>query len=162
MLGSDLLLRPKHPADDGCPGYQHHIFLSPDPWAKTGTHIFWLHHLDVNVSLCSSDSINNEHMEFPLWLSGLGTWPVSMRMQVRSLASLSGLRIQHCCKLRARSQMGLRLWIAVAMAQAGSCSSGSTPSSGTSEICCRCRCEKEKKKLAHNIQPDGQHLKNSN
>ena len=30
---------------------------------------------------------------------------VSMRMQVRSLASLSGLRIQRCCELWGRSQM---------------------------------------------------------
>ena len=30
--------------------------------------------------------------EFPLWLSRLQTWPVSMRMRVQSLASLSGLK----------------------------------------------------------------------
>ena len=38
-----------------------------------------------------------EDVEFPLWLSGLRTGLVSMRMRVRSLASLSGLRIQ-CCR----------------------------------------------------------------
>ena len=33
---------------------------------------------------------------------------VTMRLQVRSLASLSGLRIQHCHELWSRSQMQLR------------------------------------------------------
>ena len=32
-------------------------------------------------------------LEFLLWLSGLRTWPESMRMQVRPLVLLSGLRI---------------------------------------------------------------------
>jgi len=32
-------------------------------------------------------------LEFLLWLSGLRIQPVPVRMQVRSLASLSGLRI---------------------------------------------------------------------
>ena len=36
-------------------------------------------------------------------------------MKVQSLASLSGLRIQHCCKLWHRSQMQLRSGIAVAV-----------------------------------------------
>ena len=35
----------------------------------------------------------------PIVLSGLRTQLVSMRMQVRSLALLSGLRIQRCCEL---------------------------------------------------------------
>ena len=43
--------------------------------------------------------------EFPLWLSGLRTWLVSTRIQVWSLASLSGFKIcvatrcgiSHCC-----------------------------------------------------------------
>ena len=42
--------------------------------------------------------LNLKIMEFHLWLSGLRTHLVSMRMQVQSLALLSGLRIQHCCK----------------------------------------------------------------
>ena len=41
--------------------------------------------------------------DFPLWLSGLRTGPVSMRMRVRSLASLSGLRIWRCHELWCRS-----------------------------------------------------------
>ena len=52
--------------------------------------------------------------EFLLGLSGLQTQLVSMRMQVGSLASLSGLRIQHCRDLRCRSQTLLRSGIDVA------------------------------------------------
>ena len=66
--------------------------------------------------------------------------PVSMRTQVRSLAVLSGLRIQHCCELWRRSQMWLRSCVAVAVAQVGSCRSDLTPSLGTS-ICWRCKCQ---------------------
>ena len=62
-------------------------------------------------------------LEFPLWLSGLRTRLVSMRMRVGSLASLSGLRIQSCCKLCYRSQTQLRSSVAVAVVYAGSCSS---------------------------------------
>ena len=62
---------------------------------------------------------------------GLRTQLVSMRMQVGYLASLSGLRIWHCCELQRRSQMWLRSGVAVAVAQAGSCSSDMTPSLGT-------------------------------
>ena len=40
---------------------------------------------------------------------------VSMRMQVRSLASLSWLRIRCCCELWCRSHMRLRSHIAVAV-----------------------------------------------
>ena len=53
--------------------------------------------------------------EFPLWLSGLRTRLVSMKMQVWSLASLSRLRIWRCCKLQCRSQGWPRYFVAVAM-----------------------------------------------
>ena len=59
-------------------------------------------------------------------------WLVSMRTQVQSLNSLSGLRIQHCLELWCRWQMQLGSGVAVAVAQAGSYSSNSTPSLGTS------------------------------
>ena len=39
-----------------------------------------------------------------------------MRLWVRPLALLSGLRIQHCCELWCRSQMQLRSGVAVALA----------------------------------------------
>ena len=42
-------------------------------------------------------------MGVPLWLSGLRTHLVSMRTQIESLASLSGLRILHCHELWHRS-----------------------------------------------------------
>ena len=41
-------------------------------------------------------------MEFLLWLSGLQARLVSMRMQVRSLASITGLKIWHCHELWCR------------------------------------------------------------
>ena len=54
-------------------------------------------------------------LEFPLWLSRLRTCLVPMRMQVGSLASISGLRIQCCHKLWHRLQMQLGSGIAVAV-----------------------------------------------
>ena len=39
------------------------------------------------------------------------TWLGSMRMLVQSLASLSGLRIRHCCELHCMSQMLELLWL---------------------------------------------------
>ena len=62
------------------------------------------------------------------------TWLASMGTQVWSLASLSGLRIQHCHDLRCRVKIQLRSGVAVAVAKAGRCSSNSTPSQETS-IC---------------------------
>ena len=41
-------------------------------------------------------------------------WLASMRTQVRSLASLSGLRIRRCCDLWYRSKVGLGSHVAVA------------------------------------------------
>ena len=55
-----------------------------------------------------------------------------MRLQVRSLASLSGLRIRCCCELWCGSQKRLGSLVAVALAWAGGYSSNSTPSLGTS------------------------------
>ena len=76
--------------------------------------------------------------EFPLWLKRSQTQLVSMRMQVQSLDSLGGLRIQRCRELWFRSQTRLGSHIiAVAVVYAGSCSSNWTPSRRTS-ICHRC------------------------
>ena len=55
-------------------------------------------------------------LELSLWLSGLWTQLVSMRMWVWSLALRGGLRIQRCYKLWCRSQLGLGSCIAVAAA----------------------------------------------
>ena len=56
-------------------------------------------------------------------------------MQVRSLASLIGLRIQRCHRLQGSSQMWLRSGVAVAVAVAPSYSSYWTPRLGTSIHC---------------------------
>ena len=69
-----------------------------------------------------------------------------MRMWVRSLALLSGLRIQHCCELQCRSQLRLGSGVAVA----GSYRSDSTPTLGT-YICYRCGPKKNKKKKKKNL-----------
>ena len=53
--------------------------------------------------------------EFPLWLSRIRTLLVSIRMQIWSLALLSGLRIWHSCKPRCRSQLQLGSGVAVAL-----------------------------------------------
>ena len=74
---------------------------------------------------------------------------VSMRMWVRSLASLTGLGIYHCSDLWCRLQMRLRSGVAVTVVKASSCSSDSTPSLGTS-ICCGKKNQKKKKKKRQN------------
>ena len=73
-----------------------------------------------------------------------------MRMQVQSLASLSGLRIRCCCKLWCRSQTQLGPRVAMAVVEAGSCSSSLTPSLGAS-IRLRSSLKKEKKKISITI-----------
>ena len=72
----------------------------------------------------------------------------TMRLQVRSLALLRGLRIRHCHELWCRSQMQLGSCIAVAEVQASGYSFNSTPSLGTS-ICLGCGPKKQKKKKLH-------------
>ena len=72
----------------------------------------------------------------------LRTWLGSMRMHIRSLASLSGLRTWHCCELWYRSQTSsdptlLWLWCRPAAI------ADWTPSPGTS-ICHRCSLKKKK------------------
>ena len=66
-------------------------------------------------------------------------------MQVRSLASLSGLRIRHSHELWCRSQMQLTSGISASLAQAGSCNSDLTPSLGTS-TCHGCSPKKHKER----------------
>ena len=66
-----------------------------------------------------------------------------MRTQVRSLASLSGLRIQCCCQLWCKSQTQLGSQVTVAVA--GSYSSNYTFSLGTS-ICWGASLKRPKKK----------------
>ena len=67
----------------------------------------------------------------------------AMRLQVRSLASIRGLRILRCHELGCRSQTRLRSGVAVV--QAGGYSSDWTPSPGTS-TCGGCGPKKTKDK----------------
>ena len=67
-----------------------------------------------------------------------------MRLQVPSLALLSGLRIQHCRELWCRLQTWLRSRVAVGLVQASGYSSDWTPGRGTS-ICRRSGPRKGKK-----------------
>ena len=76
----------------------------------------------------------------------------SMRMQVQSLALLSGLRMWCCCELWCRSQTLLGFGVAVAVVQAGCYSPNWTPSLGIS-ICSRCGPKKTKKKKNHLLIP---------
>ena len=68
----------------------------------------------------------------PVVAQGKQIWPVSMRMQVQSLALLGGVRIRRCHELWCRSWMWLGSGVAVAIMQTGGCSSDLTPSLGTS------------------------------
>ena len=68
-----------------------------------------------------------------------------MRLRVRSLALLSGLRIWCCCELWCRLQTWFRSGIAVAVAQASGYSSDLTPSLGTS-VCRGCSPKEQEKK----------------
>ena len=69
-------------------------------------------------------------------------------MRVQYLASLSGLRIQHCCKLWHRPQMRLRPGVAVAVVWTSSCISNLPPSleTSTSHRCGHKKKERKKKK----------------
>ena len=72
-------------------------------------------------------------------------WLGTMRLCFRSLASLSGLRIWHCCELWYRSQTWLGSRIAVTVVLGLQCSSDLTPNLGTS-ICCGCGSKKTRQK----------------
>ena len=74
-----------------------------------------------------------------------------MRTWVRSLASLSGLRIQCCRALQCRSQAQLRSCIALAVVEADSSSSNSTSSLETF-IYCKSGPKKSKKKGTIELQ----------
>ena len=76
---------------------------------------------------------NTDVWGVPIMMQRKQIWLGAMRLQVRSLASLSKLRIQHCCELWCKSQT----WLRSVVAQVSSYSSNSTPSLGTS-ICHGC------------------------
>ena len=64
-------------------------------------------HRDLYTNVHSSIIHNNQN-RVPAVAQWVKNPIVSARIQVRSLASLGGLRTWHCCKLRRRSQMWLR------------------------------------------------------
>ena len=72
-------------------------------------------------SMCSS---SRSERGVPIVAQQKQTRVESMRVQVRSLTSLSGSRIWRCCELWRRLQMWLRSQVAVAVVSASSCSSG--------------------------------------
>ena len=69
----------------------------------------------ISCTLCMYIYIRKQLWEFPSWCSGYQIWLGTMRLRVRSLASLSGLRIWCCCELWYRSQTLLGSGIAVAL-----------------------------------------------
>ena len=87
--------------------------------------------------------VKSSSLEFPSWLSGQRIRLGTMRLRVRSLALLHGLRIWGCRELWCRSQTRLGSCVAAAVVQAISCSFNSTSSLGTS-MCLRC-CPKKQK-----------------
>ena len=89
-------------------------------------------------------TLKTHHREFPCWCNGNGIQLETMRLLVRSLALLSGLRIQRCHELLCRLQTWLRSGVAVTVAKASSYRSNWTPSLGTS-ICHRWGPRKDKK-----------------
>ena len=64
---------------------------------------WWLHPITVFLSCTSKLIPGHSH----LWLSGLRTRLVSMKMWVQSLISLSGLRIWRCCGCGVGQQLPL-------------------------------------------------------
>ena len=84
------------------------------------------------------------HPEFPSWHSGSRTRLGTMRLRVRFLALLRGLRIWCCRELWCGLQTRLGSCVAVALVQAGSYNSDWTPYLGTS-MCCRSGSRKGKK-----------------
>ena len=90
-------------------------------------------------SVCHLDFLKSHCPEVPAVAQWQRTQLVSMKMQVRSLTLLSGLRFSFNlnCELRCRSQTWLTSSIAVAVPLSTICSSNWTPSLGTS-ICHKC------------------------
>ena len=85
---------------------------------KGSVHVFafiFLLRLSFSPKLYNPQKLRKSGSEFLLWLSGLRTRLVSMRIQAQSLALLSGLRIWYCPELRCRSKMQLRSCVTVAV-----------------------------------------------
>ena len=71
-------------------------------YGKTITHVALANTSIMSCNcyfFCEVRTFKIYSLEFPSWLSSKQTQLVSMKMQVWSMASLSGLRIWHCCEL---------------------------------------------------------------
>ena len=77
--------------------------------------------MKIQIYRKERSTLKKANMEFPSWRSGLRIRRGTMRLQVRSLALLRGLRIWHCRELWSRSQTQLGSGVAEAAAAAGSC-----------------------------------------
>ena len=78
------------------------------------------------------DDFQRRDTGVPILVQGKQIRLGTMRLRVRSPASLIGLRIRHCRELGYRSQPRLRSGVAVAVTMANGCSSDLPPSLGTS------------------------------
>mgnify|MGYP007098915468 CR=1 FL=1 len=100
-----------HGSPGTCSGWHH---PPPGTWSETEAGSLPTNLLVIVNNHCLSFGPCEVGMrEFPLWLSGLRTRLVSMRMRVQSLALLSVLRIWHFRELWCGSQMWLGSGIAV-------------------------------------------------
>ena len=71
----------------------------------------WQKHTQKRALKGLKTAIKSSTLGIPVVTQWKGIWLVSMRMQVRSLVSLSGWRIQCCCELGCRSQTRLGSWL---------------------------------------------------
>ena len=72
--------------------------------------------LDIGLKKLRTDVQTKKlHMGVPIMAQQKRIHPGNMRLQVQSLASLSGLGNQHSCELWCRSQTGLGSGVAVAV-----------------------------------------------
>ena len=112
-------------------------------------------HILASTTHCQQpiDSPAKESPGVPMVVQWLMNQLVSMRTRVRSLAMLSGLRIQCCRDLWCRSQTWLRSGIAVAMAVASSCSSNLTSRLVQTSRCRGCGPKKKIKKKKKKESP---------
>ena len=121
------------------------------PLALSFSLFFILSHLSKLQMLCSLlidklRRIKKKFKEFLLWLRGLRTWLVSMRMQVQSLALLSESQSSIAASWGVGRRCGwdlALLWLLPRPAAAALI----PPLAWGTAICCRCDSKKEKKKI---------------
>ena len=101
----------------------------------------------VAVLYTNKEILEKEYKGVPIVVQQKRIQLGTMRLRVRHLALLSGLRIWCCHELWCRSQtpLGPRIAVAMAVVRASGCRSDSNLSPGTS-MCCRCTPKKRGKK----------------